>query len=120
MLSRNSLVQLKKELKELDQVIDVVISNPLSDKPLFDSEQDYYDSLRAQNKVPQDYYRFRFFDVELSIEYNLKTKKYFFVHESLDGKRRYTSNEFDEFHVVKDYFLTKVKEYCLGKLGELF
>lgn len=114
MVTRQTLQSLRTELKELDSVIAAALAPLNTHEALFDSQSDYYESLRNQNKVPQDYYKFRFFDFELYIYYDLRKKTYS-VRSS-----KYDSVECgSDFHFAKRRFLELLKEYSEGFYNEL-
>lgn len=107
MITRNSLNALKTELKQLIDVIDVSLSPILSKEKLFDSQADYYEALKNQNKVPQDFYKFQFFDTDFYIYFDLRTKRYFVRSDTL-----YLNEDCGEdFMKSKMCFLMKIKDF---------
>lgn len=118
MITRNVLLALKKEINELTKVIDVALLPISSKDKLFNTQYDYYEALKNENKVPQDFYKFQFFDFDLYLNYDLRQKKYFLCSDSKYLKIDCGSN-FDD---AKNMFLKNINDYiCTHELqGALF
>lgn len=117
MLTLNKLRALKTELNEMITIIDDTLK-PITNKPkLFETQADYYYSLSTQNKVPQDYYKFRYFDKDYYLFYDLRLKKYFLCSDSFNLKEDLGS-DFDE---ARKTFCRYVFEFLLQRRqDELF
>lgn len=103
MITKNSLKVLKTELNELIKVIDINLSSFSEHEKLFDTQSDYYEALKVKNKVPQDYYKFRYFDSFIYIYYNI-TKKEYEVHiEDNQGRYYIHSHNVDFKSIMLDF-----------------
>lgn len=114
MITKNSLKTLKQELNELIKVIDINLSSFSEREKLFDTQADYYEALRIENKVPQDYYKFRFFDVYIYIYYNIQTKKYE-VHVENEKGQYYIDSIHEHFNDSQLRFIDLIKDILLAK-----
>ena len=109
MITKNSLKTLKTELNELIKVIDINLSTFSEREKLFDTQSDYYEALRLQNKVPQDYYKFRFFDSFIYIYYNI-TKKEYEIHIEDNQGRYYIHSHNVSFKSITLDFIECIEE----------
>lgn len=118
MITKNSLKTLKTELNELIKVIDINLSSFSEREKLFDTQADYYESLRVQNKVPQDYYKFRFFDSFIYIYYNI-TKKVYEVHIEDNQGHYYIHSSNDSFESIKLDFIECIEDILLKEKNKI-
>lgn len=115
MLTRNVLKSLKSELLDLIKTIDVSLSPLTSVDSLFDTQADYYEAMKNENKVPQDFYKFRYFDFFCLIKYNFKDKKYYV--ESVNPYNNICCD--DNFCKAKLTFCELVNKTLIEKSNEL-
>lgn len=118
MITKNSLKTLKTELNELIKVIDINLSSFSEREKLFDTQADYYEALRIENKVPQDYYKFRFFDSFVYIYYNI-TRKLYEIHIEDNKGRYYIRSSHDDFKSAQLAFIELVKEILFKEKNKL-
>ena len=84
MITRNTLKSLKTELIELEKLCDTMLNPLVTKDKLFDTQADYYEAMKNQNRVPQDFYKIQIFDLYVYLEYNFKFKVYYLRSESGD------------------------------------
>lgn len=114
MITRNTLKSLKSELIELEKLCDTMINPLVTKDKLFDTQADYYEAMKNQNKVPQDFYKIQIFDLYVYLEYNFKFKVYYLRSESGDVYEN-LGMDFDKallrfLEYGKDLFISKFKE----------
>lgn len=76
MITRNNVYQLKKYLEDTLVICNQMIQTREINK-LFTCDKDYRDSKIACKIVPDEFYKIRLFDTEISLCYNSRTKQYF-------------------------------------------
>lgn len=113
-LTLYDLDQLKKGCKYITDLVDEIKSvyNPSDcNRKLFVSREDYNESLKIKNEVPQDFYFFRLFDCFVQIVFHKQKKKYLiyidgFYTEVLNNYERNQQNS-------KSYFISDSFEETL-------
>lgn len=114
-LTKEDLMNIKRECDTLSKLIKVIISSYQIDnskRQLFVSRRDYEESLKIKNQIPQDFYFFRCFDIFVQIVYNKASKKYQiyldgFNSEFLNKYKRINEKSFEiseDFDVVFEVF----------------
>lgn len=87
------------------------------DRQLFVSRNDYNESLKVKNQIPQDFYYFRHFDIFVQIVFN-KNKKTYQIY--CDG---YYSKILDKYEKMpnsdKSFIISHIFEECLLVYKEL-
>lgn len=113
-LTIHDLKNLKQSCNYLSDLIDEIQSsyNPENiERKLFVSRNDYNESLKIKNQIPQDYYYFRLFDIFVQIVYN-KQKKIYSIY--IDG---FYSKILDKYerstHTDKSFFISSSFEDTL-------
>lgn len=96
---------------------------------LFKNAEDYHIALNAHKHCPQDYYKVRFFDFEVSLSFNHRTNKFYLHLETLNtdfirslnfiefvSKYKLTQNNISE----KNYFIPQELKFeeCVKLFGE--
>lgn len=95
MLSLNNVKELKKQLQYcLEQCNEIIETR--SNIPLFSSEKDYRHQSIAAQLLPEQYYNFRFFDIQISIRYNNRLKRYY-IHIETQNRKYYEFFRSSEF-----------------------
>lgn len=115
MITRNSLLTLKNSIKEMSSVIDSCLMPLTSHEKLFETQADYYEAMKNQNKVPQDYYKFRFFDIEIYLYYDFKLKRYF-LREDYNKTNEDLGNDFKKALIR---FVDSVSDFCTESFRKL-
>lgn len=82
---------------------------------LFDTQADYYEAMKNQNKVPQDYYKFRFFDIEIYLYYDFKLKHYFLREDY----NKINEDLGDDFKKALIRFVDSVSDFCTESFRKL-
>lgn len=80
MITTNNVRQLKKQLEDTLIICNQMIQSREIDR-LFTSEKDYRDSYIACKIVPDDFFKFRLFDVLIELKFNSRTKNYYIYIE---------------------------------------
>ena len=89
---KNQCDNLSKLIKEIKQTY-----NPINtQRQLFVSRDDYFESMKIKKQIPQDFYYFRLFDIFVQIVYN-KSKKVYQIY--IDG---IYSHVLDKYEKLQD------------------
>lgn len=113
-LTMYDLNQLQKSCNYISDLIKEIKNtyNPSNqERKLFVSRNDYNESLKIKNEIPQDFYYFRFFDIFVQIVYHKQKKNYLIYIDGFYSKilEKYERNQDNE----KSYIISPVFEDCL-------
>lgn len=82
MITTDKLKSLKEVLQcSITEIDDLLRTRPV-DK-LFKSSKDYQTALKACSLAPQEYYKLRLFDTEITLNYSFRDMKFYFHIETL-------------------------------------
>lgn len=113
-LTMYDLKNLKQSCNYLSDLIDEIQNtyNPENiERKLFVSRNDYNESLKLKNQIPQDFYYFRLFDIFVQIVYN-KQKKLYSIY--IDGFYSKILDKYDRSpQSDKSYFISSSFEDTL-------
>ena len=138
MLMNLTMYDLKNLKKSCDYISDLVkelqaVYNPdNTERKLFVSRNDYNESLKLKNQIPQDFYYFRLFDIFVQIVYNKQKKLYSiyidgfyskildkYERSSQSDKSYFISSSFEETLIVFQDIINDVMEVKILR-NELF